>query len=321
MFVAVPFDHKPGTFETVMAYRRLGDIAAACATKNKLGRIVVLGNDIALDDDTNLAAMVEAVALAGYDFTECLSKKPDAHEIEALQIHGCEFTQSAADAAIATADGIMLSRTLSLLPPRRKHPMDYAARVEDELASFSDRLTVTVIQQDELERMGAGGILHVNAGSAWPAAVLKIVYTPPGGSTETPIAFIGKGVLFDTGGYSLKPPAMQPDMKGDCGGGNTVVGAMLSIAAVGPNVPFVAYVPLVENRIDGEATMPSDVFTSLSGQTVEDLNTDAEGRLILQDVITLAQRDGSKKLVDLATFDRRVHGRPRAHLHRRVQQR
>lgn len=303
VFLIVPFEHKPDVFRTLMAYRRLGESAYACAKRHKISRIVVVGNDIALDNGVNLAAAVEAVALGNFDFTECLSKKPDAHAIDDLLIFGCdELDERAANAAIATADGIKLSRTLSLLPPDRKHPLDYAARVEDALASFSDRLAVEVIDQAALEQMGAGGILGVNRGSDFPACVLKIVYTPKGGSDAKPIAFIGKGVIFDTGGYSLKPPAMQPDMKGDCGGGNTVVGAMRSIAAVEPDVPITAYIPLVENRVNGTARVPSDVLTSLSGRTVEDLNTDAEGRLILMDAITLAQRDGSTTLIDLATL-------------------
>lgn len=303
VILAVPFEHKQDPFSRVMAYRGIGESAAACAKAKKLSRIVVVGNDIDLADAANLAAMVEAVALANYSFTECLSTKPDQFAVESLQLWGADdFNQQAADNALATAEGIMLSRTLSLLPPNRKHPLDYAVRAKEALADFGDVLKVEVIDQQRLEDIGAGGILGVNRGSDFPACVLKIVYDPEQAAGDPPIALIGKGVVFDTGGYSLKPPAAQPDMKGDCGGGNTVVGAMKAIAAIGVKRRIVAYVPLVENRINGSAIVPSDVLTSLSGRTVEVLNTDAEGRLILMDVLTMAQGDGCKTLVDLATL-------------------
>ncbi|MCB0344271.1 MAG: leucyl aminopeptidase family protein [Bdellovibrionales bacterium] len=303
VFLIVPFARETDVFRTLMAYRRLGEAAYACAKKHKMQRIVIVGNDIELGNRINLAAMVEAVALGSYDFVECLSKKPVPHEIEDLLVFGCDdMRDDAAQEAMVTAEGIKLMRTLSLLPPNRKHPMAYAARVEEALAPYSDCLRVEVIDADALAAMRAGGILGVNSGSGFPACLLKITYVPEGGSDAKPVAFIGKGVIMDTGGYSLKPPAMQPDMKGDCGGGNTVVGAMRAIGELRPPYPITAYVPLVENRVSSTARVPSDVLESLSGQTVEDLNTDAEGRLILMDAITLAQRDGSTTLIDLATL-------------------
>ncbi|MEZ5355518.1 MAG: leucyl aminopeptidase [Bryobacteraceae bacterium] len=140
-------------------------------------------------------------------------------------------------------------------------------------------------------------------GSSQPPALIIVRYHPPGGNTPTDhLALIGKAVTFDSGGISIKPADGMEKMKYDMCGGAAVLGAMRAIAALKPSIPVTAFVPAVENMINGQAQRPGDIVKTLSGKTVEVLNTDAEGRLILNDTITYAQRLGCTHLVDAATL-------------------
>jgi leucyl aminopeptidase len=153
-----------------------------------------------------------------------------------------------------------------------------------------------------MTKLGMGALLGVAQGSSNPPFLIVIKYQPATPSGTGHLALIGKGVTFDTGGLSIKPADGMEKMKYDMAGAAAVIGAMRAIAQLKPAIPVTAYVPTVENMINGNAQRPGDIVTALSGKTIEVLNTDAEGRLILADAITYANRNGATHIVDAATL-------------------
>jgi len=199
----------------------------------------------------------------------------------------------------AVADGVCLARDLVNEPANILHPTDFARRLKEMEATG---LKVTVLKERELTRLGMGSFLSVGAGSKHDAQLVCLEWRG-GGSSKAPVAFVGKGVTFDTGGISLKPGAGMGDMKGDMGGAACVAGLMSALATRKAKVNAVGLVGLVENMPDALALRPGDVVTSMSGQTIEVLNTDAEGRLVLADVLWYAQKTYSPRaMIDLATL-------------------
>jgi leucyl aminopeptidase len=164
-------------------------------------------------------------------------------------------------------------------------------------------LECEILDQDRMMQLGMGSLLGVSQGSAAPPALIIVRYKPETTSKSTDhLALIGKGVTFDTGGVSIKPADGMEKMKYDMAGGAAVLGAMRAIAKLKPSIPVTAFVPAVENMVSSNAQRPGDIVKSLNGKTIEVLNTDAEGRLILVDAITYAKRLGCTHLVDAATL-------------------
>jgi leucyl aminopeptidase len=168
-------------------------------------------------------------------------------------------------------------------------------------------LACEVLDQDRMRQLGMGALLGVAQGSAEPGAMVIIEYKPAKASSDaslnsTKLALIGKGVTFDTGGISIKPAEGMEKMKYDMCGAAAVIGAMQAIARLKPSIAVTGIVPTVENMPGSKAQRPGDIVTSLSGKTIEILNTDAEGRLILADAITYAKQLGCTHLVDAATL-------------------
>jgi len=206
--------------------------------------------------------------------------------------------QAAWPALKAVADGVFITRDLVSEPANILNPPEFARRIE-KLTSLG--LKIEIFGQAELEKLGFGSLLGVSMGSAQPPRMVVMQWQ--GGGDEKPVAFIGKGVTFDTGGISIKPAAGMEDMKWDMGGAGTVVGLMAALAGRRARVNAVGLVGLVENMPSGTAQRPGDVVTSYSGQTIEVLNTDAEGRLVLADVLWYAQEKFDPRwMVDLATL-------------------
>ena len=196
-------------------------------------------------------------------------------------------------------DGVFLARDLASEPPNILYPESFAARCR-ELESLG--VKVTVLGPAEMKRMGMGALLGVAQGSAKTARLVAMEWSG-GRKGAAPVAFIGKGVTFDTGGISLKPGPGMEDMKWDMGGAGAVTGAIAALAGRKAKANVVGVIGLVENMPDGEAQRPGDVVTTMSGQTVEILNTDAEGRLVLCDAVWWAQEKYKPKaVVDLATL-------------------
>ncbi|URD62137.1 leucyl aminopeptidase [Sphingomonas sp. KRR8] len=196
--------------------------------------------------------------------------------------------------------GSSLTRELVTEPANIIYPESFVERCRKAMEGTG--LEIEVLDQARMEELGMGALLGVSQGSVRKPQLLIMKWNG-GAHGEAPVALIGKGVTFDTGGISIKPAAGMESMKWDMGGAGAVAGAMLSIAARKAKANVVGLCGLVENMPDGNAQRPGDVVTSMSGQTIEVINTDAEGRLVLGDVMTYAQRTfGPKRIVDLATL-------------------
>lgn len=198
------------------------------------------------------------------------------------------------------ADGVQFARNLVTEPGNVIYPESYAEKIK-ELSTLG--IDVEVITEDEMEELGMGSLLGVGQGSACESHLVIMHWNGSENDDEPPVAFVGKGVTFDTGGISLKPGAGMEDMKFDMGGSAAVVGAMKALAGRNAKVNVVGIVGLVENMPSSTAQRPGDVVTSMSGQTIEVINTDAEGRLVLADALWYTQdRFKPKLIIDLATL-------------------
>lgn len=197
------------------------------------------------------------------------------------------------------ADAVNEARTLINLPPNILTATELA-NYATELAKKYD-FEIEVLNKAQLEELGMGGILSVNKGSVEEPRLITIKYQGKD-KWEDVIGFVGKGVTYDTGGYSLKPRESMIGMKGDMGGAAAVLGAMQIIGEMRPKQNVVAVIGSTDNMISGEAFKPDDVITMYSGKTVEVLNTDAEGRLVLADATTYAKQQGANYLIDVATL-------------------
>jgi leucyl aminopeptidase len=203
-------------------------------------------------------------------------------------------------AEAALAEGIEFTRELVTEPANVIYPESFVARCQERLAGTG--IEFTVLGEDEMRALGMGALLGVSQGSPRSARLLAMQWNG-GEAGEQPVAFVGKGVTFDTGGISIKPAAGMEDMKWDMGGAGAVAGTMLALARRGAKANVIGVCGLVENMPDGNAQRPGDVVTSMSGQTIEVINTDAEGRLVLCDVLTWVQQEHSPAaIVDLATL-------------------
>ena len=201
--------------------------------------------------------------------------------------------------AVASADGIDFAKTLGNLPPNICTPAYLADEARKLAREF--KLGIEVLEQRDMEKLGMGALLAVSRGSRQPPKLIVLKYMG-GPRKHKPIVYVGKGITFDSGGISLKSGAGMDEMKFDMSGAGSVLGAMRALAGMRAPLNVIGLVAACENMPDGNATRPSDVVTTLSGQTVEILNTDAEGRLILCDALTYAERFEPGVVIDIATL-------------------
>jgi leucyl aminopeptidase len=241
--------------------------------------------------------------LAAYRFDEFRTKLPDDKKPSLTTVTMAVDDVAAANTAWeswgAVADGVDLARDVTNLPPNILNPESYAKKVEG-LAEFG--LEIELLNEAAMEKLGMGSLLGVGLGSAYESYI-AIMRWNGGTDGAKPLVFVGKGLTFDSGGISLKPGAGMGDMKGDMGGSASVVGLMRALAGRKAKVNAIGLVALVENMPDAAAQRPGDIVTSMSGQTIEVLNTDAEGRLVLADALWYAQKNFDPELIiDLATL-------------------
>ena len=192
-------------------------------------------------------------------------------------------------------------RQLADTPANLCTPTDLANTAKNMAADYQS-LTTTVHDRAALEKMGMGALLSVAQGSAQPPVLIEMHYKPENSTTDKPVVLVGKGVTFDTGGISLKPSAHMDEMKFDMSGAASVLGTMKAISHMGLERPVIALIPATENMPAYTSTKPGDVVMSASGQTIEVLNTDAEGRLILCDALHYAQSFNPSAVIDIATL-------------------
>ncbi len=250
----------------------------------------------------NSAALAEGALLRDYRFDKYRTKEPECKKPTLTSINIATADSGAAEAFALranVADGVFMTRDLISEPANILYPASFAERIE----SLRDLgVEVEVLGEAEMEKLGMGSLLSVGMGSE-KESKLAVMRWNGGADGEQPISFVGKGVTFDTGGISLKPGEGMDQMKWDMGGAGTVVGLMKALAGRKAKVNVVAVVGLVENMPSGNASRPGDVVTSMSGQTIEILNTDAEGRLVLADAIWYTKETYKPKfIIDLATL-------------------
>jgi len=206
----------------------------------------------------------------------------------------------ALDQAAAIAHGMALTKDLGNLPGNICTPTYLAAKAL-ALAKVHKSIKTTVLEEKDMQKLGMGSFLSVTRGSEQPAKLITLEYFGAA-KTQKPIVLVGKGITFDTGGISLKPGAEMDEMKYDMCGAASVLGTMQAIAEMGLKLNVVGVIPTCENMPSGRATKPGDIVTSMSGQTIEILNTDAEGRLILCDALTYSKKFNPDTVIDIATL-------------------
>ena len=244
------------------------------------------------------------IRLRRYRFDKYFTKQPEAKKPSIIGVEiMCGATANVKnifEELDLIADGVVLARDLVTEPGNVIYPESYAEKIK-ELSDLG--IDVEILTEDEMEELGMGSLLSVGQGSACESYLVVMHWNGSKNDDEPPVAFIGKGVTFDTGGISLKPGAGMEDMKFDMGGSAAVVGAMKALAGRNAKANVIGVVGLVENMPSSTAQRPGDVVTSMSGQTIEVINTDAEGRLVLADALWYTQdRFKPKLMIDLATL-------------------
>ncbi|NOQ35525.1 MAG: leucyl aminopeptidase, partial [Methylococcaceae bacterium] len=248
--------------------------------------------------------IVETFNNALYQFTETKGTKPKPPILEKIQITAIEKNKAQAQAGLeqglAIAKGVDLTKYLADLPGNICTPTYLATQAAKMSENFSN-MDVEILEESDMERLGMGSFLAVTRGSHQPAKLICLNYQ--GGTAHNkPIVIIGKGLTFDAGGISLKPGSGMDEMKYDMCGGATVIGTLQAAAQMKLPLNIVGLIPASENMPDANANKPGDVLTSMSGKTIEVLNTDAEGRLILCDTLTYAEKYNPEVVIDLATL-------------------
>ena len=248
-----------------------------------------------------LAAAVEGAALGAYAFiahkSESSKAKPALESVVVLAEDEAGAT-AAAERAEVLAGSVDIARDLVNTPPNLLYPAEFARRAEEAVADLP--ITVTVLDEKELAEGGYGGIVGVGQGSSRPPRLVRLEYAPEGAKQS--VALVGKGITFDTGGISIKPAAGMDEMTSDMTGAATVLAATVGAARLGLDVRITTFLALAENMPGGGAQRPGDVVTMRNGMTVEVLNTDAEGRMVMADALVDAVATEPDLVMDVATL-------------------
>ncbi|MET2827573.1 leucyl aminopeptidase [Mesorhizobium shangrilense] len=288
------------------AWLKLGGTVAASLRKAADIAIVLDLADVSVggQEAANLAA---GILLRSYSFDKYKTRKDngdgkdDTKKPARITIHTNDpaGAKKAFADEVAVIDGVLLARDLVNEPANTLGPVEFAARAK-ELEALG--VKVEILTEKEMKKLGMGSLLGVAQGSP-RGARMAVMQWNGGKAKDSPVAFVGKGVTFDTGGNSMKPASGMEDMKGDMGGAAAVTGLMQALATRKAKANVVGIIGLVENAVDGHAQRPGDIVTSMSGQTIEVLNTDAEGRLVLADALWYCNdRFQPKFMVNLATL-------------------
>jgi len=234
-----------------------------------------------------------------YQFLDYKTKKKKTHAIQTILFDLPSATSDAISAAESIASGICLTRNLANLPANICTPT-YLAEQARALAKQHNTLNVKTFDREAMEKMGMGSLLAVGQGSIQSPQLIEIQYR--GHDHTKPVVLVGKGITFDSGGISLKPPAGMEEMKFDMAGAASVLGTLKACALLKLPINVIGLLACAENMPSGSAIKPGDVVTSLSGQTIEITNTDAEGRLVLADALTYAEQFDPRFVIDIATL-------------------
>ena len=256
------------------------------------------------DEAWKIRQAVLLAAESGYRSDQLKSKPADAPALRKVVL-GCAgkpnaAAQQALDQAVAIAHGMKLTKDLGNLPGNICTPAYLAAKAL-ALGKAHKSIKTTVLEEKDMQKLGMGSFLSVTRGSEQPAKLITLEYYGAD-KKHKPIVLVGKGITFDSGGISLKPGAEMDEMKYDMSGAGSVLGTLQAIAEMNLKLNVVGVIPSCENLPSGKATKPGDIVTSMSGQTIEILNTDAEGRLILCDALTYSAKFKPDTVIDIATL-------------------
>ena len=285
-------------------YEKIGGALAARLLSSGETHLVVDVTGTESSAELNPAASIALGAmLRSWRHDEYRTKLPEKRKPTLARITivgGAPETEQLFQRMESVAQGVFLTRELVTQPANIIYPESFVERCR-HLTELG--VEIKVLDEDDMRKLGMGALLGVSQGSERPARLLAMRWDGSGGAVKKPVALIGKGVTFDTGGISIKPAAGMEEMKWDMGGAGAVAGAMKALALRKARAHVVGICGLVENMPSGNAQRPGDIVTTMSGQTVEVINTDAEGRLVLCDAITWAQREYKPEvIVDLATL-------------------
>ncbi|EED35561.1 cytosol aminopeptidase [Luminiphilus syltensis NOR5-1B] len=289
-------------------HRQMLSAAANALLKGKAKDALVHLADLKIDGET-LPRVLEwfsrELAMTAYHYDETLSEKKPKPSLKKVTVDiGDELTVARArlhlEIGQSIANGANLARELVNLPGNICTPR-YLSSQARKLARRYTTIKATVLDEKKMKSLGMGSLLSVGHGSDEPSQLIIMEYKGAGAKTR-PYALVGKGITFDTGGISLKPGPKMDEMKFDMGGAGSVFGTLQAIADMELPINVVGVVAAAENMPSGRATKPGDVVTSMSGQTIEVLNTDAEGRLVLCDALTYVGRYNPAEVVDIATL-------------------
>ena len=291
---------KREKFSTVEARRLAGTLVRTLKTKG--ARTIALLMD---KPGEYASAAAEGAVLGGWEANKYKSDpKKDDQQVDSFTLVSPGADAAALRGALErgriVAESQNMARDLVNEPANKLTPKvlaDAASRMAAETG-----LACEVLDEKAMTALGMGALLGVAQGSTNPPFLIVLKYLPAAARGKDHLALIGKGVTFDTGGISIKPSDGMEKMKYDMAGAAAVIGAMRALAELKPGIPVTGYIPTVENMLNGNAQRPGDIVTALSGKTIEVLNTDAEGRLILADAITYANRNGATHMVDAATL-------------------
>jgi leucyl aminopeptidase len=284
----------------ILRLPRKATVAEARKAGAAIGRSLSPLATLVLAENHPLADQIAfGLAMRAYDFTPHKTSKPKQIGPVDVMVTSPEKVAAAANAGAAVAEGVFFTRDLVNEPANVLTTDDFAAR----LAAMQDLgLDVEILDEDALAQLGMGALLGVGMGSESPSKVV-VMHWRGGPADAAPFALVGKGVVFDTGGISIKPAGGMEEMTMDMGGAGVVAGVMRTLALRKARANVVGLVGLVENMPDGRAQRPGDVVRSMKGDTIEVINTDAEGRLVLADVLWYAQeRFKPAAMIDLATL-------------------
>lgn len=289
---------KRQDYKGIEKLRKVGAALTAKFNQSKVESVLVKA--ISKNDDA--LHIVEGMALANYQFLKYFSdKKKKTNSLENILVEEGNISSKKTEQMWAVVEAVLKARDLVNEPQSYLSAPQLSKEVESmgEYAGFS----VSVLDQLKVESLKMGGLLAVNKGSLTPCTFNILEYKPKKAKNSKPIVLVGKGVVYDTGGLSLKPTANSMDfMKSDMGGAATVAGTMQAIAKAGLNVHVIGLIPATDNRPSGNAYAPGDVIKMFDGSTVEVLNTDAEGRMILADALAYAKKYKPELVIDFATL-------------------
>jgi len=291
----------PGGEGRLQAYERAG---AAVTAKYLASGETAVAYDLSESGASaeEAAALVLGTVLRGWRYDTYRTRLPEEQKptlAEVIVTGAPDGAEAAWQRESAVAAGVAFARELVTEPANVIYPESFVERCEKRFEGLG--VEFTILDKAAMTELGMGALLGVGQGSARDSRILAMRWK--GAGAAKPTAFVGKGVTFDTGGISIKPAAGMEDMKWDMGGAAAVAGAMLTLATRKAKADVVGICGLVENMPDGAAQRPGDVVTSMSGQTIEVINTDAEGRLVLCDAITWTQQQfAPERIVDLATL-------------------